>query len=257
MRRAVVFSMAVLAAGACSDTPTSPVDPGDALFHHSPPPSDFALSADGTTLTTAWTPAGSGGDAQHYVVQFQACTADDAATCDGLLHESAELDKTVGTYDLGDVEPGFYRARINAHDGGAGGPVWSDWTDIVQVGDDLTWYFVGFHRPVSPDPEVLNRVRRGSTVPLKFNVYEDEDLTEEITDVETLEASFGLSVIPCNGEEAEVEEEGFATTGGTDLRYDEDGAQFVQNWQAPRSAGCYEVTLESAGGSLSARFNVF
>ena len=46
------------------------------------------------------------------------------------------------------------------------------------------------------------------------------------------------------------------TTGGTSLRYDSTGGQFVQNWQTPKTAGkCYVVTVTMQdGSSITANF---
>ena len=39
-------------------------------------------------------------------------------------------------------------------------------------------------------------------------------------------------------------------TGGTSLRYDTMGSQFIYNWKTPTGAGtCYNVTISSIDGS--------
>ncbi|NTU88495.1 MAG: single-stranded DNA-binding protein [Actinobacteria bacterium] len=51
----------------------------------------------------------------------------------------------------------------------------------------------------------------------------------------------------------------FTTTGGTSLRYDSTGGQFIQNWRTPKGkAGyCYEATLTTDDGSfISASFKL-
>jgi AraC-like DNA-binding protein len=47
-------------------------------------------------------------------------------------------------------------------------------------------------------------------------------------------------------------------TGGTSLRYDTTGGQFIYNWQTPKKAGsCYLVTVSMIdGSSLSAHFKL-
>ena len=66
--------------------------------------------------------------------------------------------------------------------------------------------------------------------------------------------SFSLAAIACTGGAELPVDPDFTTTGGTTLRYD--GAEFVQNWQTPKSAGqCLRVTMTAADGSaLSAYF---
>ncbi len=40
------------------------------------------------------------------------------------------------------------------------------------------------------------------------------------------------------------------STGGTSLRYDTTGGQFIQNWKTPTGAGtCYSATMTAADGS--------
>ena len=40
------------------------------------------------------------------------------------------------------------------------------------------------------------------------------------------------------------------TTGGTSLRYDLTGGQFIQNWQTPKTTGkCYQVRVTAKDGS--------
>ena len=47
-------------------------------------------------------------------------------------------------------------------------------------------------------------------------------------------------------------------TGGTSLRYDTTGGQFIQNWQTPKKAGsCYSVIMTTDDGSpISANFQL-
>ena len=46
-------------------------------------------------------------------------------------------------------------------------------------------------------------------------------------------------------------------SGGTALRYDAAGKQFVQNWQTPKAAGsCYKVTVSVGSASQAALFKL-
>lgn len=113
----------------------------------------------------------------------------------------------------------------------------------------LAWTLNGFFQPVDmrtpAAPNVLNTVKGGSTVPLKFEVFAGP---AELTDVAVV-ASFSAVKISCStGTEDLVEE--LATTGGTSLRYDAVAGQFIQNWQTPRLPGtCYRVTMTTQDGS--------
>jgi hypothetical protein len=122
----------------------------------------------------------------------------------------------------------------------------------------LAWTLNGFYRPVDMTPlggdTVWNTVKGGSTVPLKFEVFSGDT---ELTDVSAVK-SFSAKSVPCagsSGVEAEVE---FTTTGGTSLRYDSTGGQFIQNWQTLKKPGtCYVVTMTTQDGStLVANFKL-
>jgi hypothetical protein len=108
----------------------------------------------------------------------------------------------------------------------------------------LAWDLSGFYRPVDMGG-VFNVVKGGSTVPLKFNVYAG---WTELTDPAVV-ASLKQAKIACdNSSPTDVIEA--TATGGTSLRYDATGGQFVYNWQTPKAAGlCYRVTLETLDGS--------
>jgi hypothetical protein len=113
----------------------------------------------------------------------------------------------------------------------------------------LAWELYGFFQPVDMNG-VLNTVRGGSTVPLKFRVFAGDT---ELTDT-AIVTGFDVWSLSCDftGATDAIE---FTTTGGTSLRYDFDGMQFVQNWKTPKSKGCYQVTVRFAdGGSLQANF---
>ena len=111
----------------------------------------------------------------------------------------------------------------------------------------------GFYAPLNPLAGFLNVAQRGSTVPLKFNVY--------VTGVEqTTTAGLVVTVQPiaCDTSAPVDDVEDVAVTGGTSLRYDPAG-YFVQNWRVPRTPGaCYMVrmTTEQDGLALTARFRV-
>lgn len=108
----------------------------------------------------------------------------------------------------------------------------------------------GFFQPVDMGT-MVNTVKGGSTVPLKFRVF--WGVTEQ-RDVSVVDR-FRVTREACPGADA-IEE--FTTTGGTGLRYDTSSSQFIQNWKTPNNAGsCYEVTmLTTDGSSISAHFKL-
>ncbi len=78
--------------------------------------------------------------------------------------------------------------------------------------------------------------------------------------MEGLPAGYGFSFTPfaCpgGGDSNAITE---TTSGSTILRYSGtagvDG-QFIQNWQTPKTAGCYTVTFSAGGTSISADFQL-
>jgi hypothetical protein len=107
------------------------------------------------------------------------------------------------------------------------------------------WRTSGFSQPVDMGG-VLNTVKNGSTVPVKFKVYAGDT---QVTD--TSKVAFSASRLSCAGgaDEDTVE---VAATGATALRYDDTADQFVYNWATPRTAGvCYALTMTSADGTAT------
>jgi hypothetical protein len=108
----------------------------------------------------------------------------------------------------------------------------------------LAWTLKGFYQPVDMNG-VYNTVKGGSTVPLKFEVFAGPT---ELTDVSVVK-SFVQTKIACNNT-SPVDEIEVVSTGGTSLRYDTTGGQFIQNWKTPTGAGtCYRVTMTTQDGS--------
>jgi hypothetical protein len=106
------------------------------------------------------------------------------------------------------------------------------------------WTLSGFYQPVDMGG-VLNVVKGGSTVPLKFEIFAGP---MELTDTAYVK-SFKQAKVACDGTMPADEIE-FTTTGGTSLRYDWVAGQFIQNWQTPKQPGaCYRVTMETQDGS--------
>ncbi|HEY2895852.1 MAG TPA: PxKF domain-containing protein, partial [Gemmatimonadaceae bacterium] len=122
----------------------------------------------------------------------------------------------------------------------------------------LAWTLAGFYQPVDMNAGgmIYNTVKGGSTVPMKFNIYQSTQAnTNERTDVGAVK-SFTASPYVCTA--AATDDIEIVSTGGTVLRYDTSGQQFIQNWATPKSPGtCYKVTMTALDGSaLTAYFKL-
>jgi hypothetical protein len=99
---------------------------------------------------------------------------------------------------------------------------------------------------------VVNTIKGGSTVPLKFEVFAgDTELTStSVVDTFRILEISCASLVWLGTDDVEL-----TTTGGTVLRYDSSSGQFVQNWQTPKKAGlCYVVTLTTDDASSISAF---
>jgi hypothetical protein len=97
---------------------------------------------------------------------------------------------------------------------------------------------------------VLNVVKGGSTVPLKFKLFAG---TTELTDINYIK-SFTYASITCQLGTPTDEIETLAT-GGTVLRYTD--GQFIYNWKTPKTPGCFRITMTTIDSStLVAYFKV-
>ena len=121
----------------------------------------------------------------------------------------------------------------------------------------LAWDISGFYQPVSMDTEtdrVINVVKNGSTVPLKFELFAGSN---ELT---STSAVTGLKAIQtnCVTTAAIFDAVDALATGGTSLRYDATGGQFIYNWKTPsRASTCWDVTVLTADGSgITAHFKL-
>ena len=112
--------------------------------------------------------------------------------------------------------------------------------------------FSGFYQPVDMNG-VYNTVKGGSTVPLKFELFKGATELTDTTGI-TLQAT---KVTCASG--ATIDDIEVVATGGTSLRYDSTGGQYIYNWKTPTGAGtCYKVTVTASDGSttLSAFFKL-
>jgi hypothetical protein len=104
----------------------------------------------------------------------------------------------------------------------------------------LAWTLNGFYQPV--DMGRVNIAKNGSTVPLKFEVFAG---STELTNTSIVSTFIQQeSCVSLTADDIES-----YATGGTSLRYDTTGGQFIFNWQTPKVVGgCYKVTLTLQDG---------
>jgi len=103
----------------------------------------------------------------------------------------------------------------------------------------------GFYSPVDYNG-TWNTVKGGSTVPLKFEVFNS---LGELTNTSVVK-QFIVKGVACPGSNVVADDIEMLSTGGTALRYDGTGGQFIQNWQTPKKPGtCYDVTVVTIDGT--------
>jgi hypothetical protein len=110
----------------------------------------------------------------------------------------------------------------------------------------------GFYQPVDNLP-TLNSAKAGQTIPIKFEVFGESEITATSVIVQPLT----YKKINCDGSAPSDAIETVAT-GSTVLRYDSTAGQFIYNWKTPNAKGCYEVNISLIGdmGTKTARFDM-
>jgi hypothetical protein len=126
------------------------------------------------------------------------------------------------------------------------------------TGNILHWRIDGFFPPVDMPYKdaggnlviILNTVKNGSTVPLKFKIFAG---TTELTNTDYIDSLiYGLTTCNVNAPTDTIET---TATGGTSLRYDTVSGQFIFNWKTPNTPSkCYVVTLKTDDGSTLVAF---
>jgi hypothetical protein len=108
------------------------------------------------------------------------------------------------------------------------------------------WTLKGFYQPVDMG-DVLNTVKNGSTVPVKFELFKG---TTELTSASAV-SSVTTKEVSCAAFTGDPEDAIEAVaTGGTSLRYDATGGQFIYNWQTPKKPNtCHNLTMTATDGS--------
>ena len=115
------------------------------------------------------------------------------------------------------------------------------------------WTFKGFYQPVDMN-NVLNTVKGGSTVPLKFELFAG---STELTDTANVVTPLKATKVACDTG-ASLDDIEMLASGSTALRYDGTAGQYIYNWKTPTGAGtCYNVTIaDNDGSSQTAKFKL-
>ena len=103
---------------------------------------------------------------------------------------------------------------------------------------------------------VVNIVKSGQSVPLKFEVFDGPIEKTSTSDI----ASFTQKQISCSSFTTTITDAiEITNTGGTSLRYDGTSGQFIANWKTSSNNAntCWEVkTTTTNGSSISAYFKL-
>lgn len=200
--------------------------------------SPFKLDSTAPSVSLLGAPTGS----YYYgdTITVPTCTASDLLSG---LNGSCTVDgfsTAVGTHSLS--------ASATDNAGNVGSTGTSPSTYTVKA-----WTLNGFYRPVDMGA-IVNTVKAGSTVPLKFNIY----AAEEIKEPAAVKGFTALSLSCANLADLPTDAIETVATGATILRYDTTGGQFVYNWQTSKATNtCWKVTMTTQDGSkISANFKL-
>jgi hypothetical protein len=106
----------------------------------------------------------------------------------------------------------------------------------------LPWRTSGFQAPVDTGAGVVNGVKGGSTVPVRFELFAG---TTELTSVQDVALRAVKRSCDPNVVVDEVE---LLASGSTSLRYDSVAGHFQYNWKTPAGAACYDLTMTARDG---------
>ena len=135
----------------------------------------------------------------------------------------------------------------------------NDGIDQDCNGSDLItttpWTIIGYYNPVDMNG-VLNTLKSGQAVPLKFEVFDGATEKTSTSDI----ASFTPTQISCSSFTTTIiDAVEITNTAGTSLKYDVSSGQFHANWKTPsgKANTCWEVkTTTTNGPSISAYFKL-
>ncbi len=188
------------------------------------------------TLTT---PPDAASYVLHQTVSADYSCADEAggsglAACVGTVANGAAI-------DTGSVGPKTF--TVDAADNAGN-------TSSVTHHYTVAYDFSGFLSPVVGPPAV-NTGKAGRTYPIKWQIIDANGVF-----ISSLSSVTGVSVqsTSCaNFTSDPTDTMSTSTTGGTGLRYDSTGNDFVYNW-ATKSKGCFSLFLELDSGQTFAAF---
>jgi hypothetical protein len=113
----------------------------------------------------------------------------------------------------------------------------------------VEWRFDGFKSPVD-NPDTVNTVKSGQTVPIKFEVFTAIGGTEK-TSVDDI-TSYKQQKVSCGTFSGDPQDPvtDATNTGSTSLRYDTTDGQFIANWKTPAKSAnqCWQITLTTDDG---------
>jgi hypothetical protein len=105
--------------------------------------------------------------------------------------------------------------------------------------------FQGFFQPVD-NGGVWNSIRGGQTVPIKWKLFMYQGGPEITNTASVMSGWPRYAGVTCSSLPEDTIEA--TSTGGTSLRYDASGQQFIYNWQTPTTVGCYRLDVKFVDG---------
>ena len=122
-----------------------------------------------------------------------------------------------------------YSSVVGTHTVTAGATDWAGNTGSVGRSYTVSpWTVRGFYSPIDLGG-VVNTVKGGSTVPVKFELFAGSQELTAVTEVVSITAQ----KVSCSSSAPVDAIETTVATGGTVLRYDSTAGQFIFNWKTP------------------------
>jgi hypothetical protein len=123
------------------------------------------------------------------------------------------------------------------------------------------WRISGFYQPVDMN-NVVNTLKSGQSVPLKFEVFVNNIERADATIGGTTIRSFTQQQISCGTVASDaLDAVELTNTGGTSLRYDSTSGQYIANWKTPSNSAntCWKISIiteDSASTNIAALFKL-